>query len=670
MTSNVLQFDHILRRSPIGIAVMNFDGVYEAVNAAYCKIYGYAESELLGHNVTKVFPPEVRQRVLALHQKFLTDDEPLGGEWDVVRSDGALLHIISESASVVGEDGLKRRLVYITDITERKKTEKALHDSEERLSLVLRGTLDGYWDIDFVLNERFYSPRWWEMLGYTYKELPLDEDLWRRMTHPDDLAYVNQTLAQAIAGHANHFELEMRMQHKDGHFIHILARGNIVRDPSGKAIRMSGANTDLTQRIQLETEAKQFESIVRSSGDAIVGKSLDGIVTSWNPGAQAMFGYTADEMIGQSLLVLLPMDRRDEEDLILRKLRNGERVEHFETVRIRKDGRRIDVSVTISPIRNPHGHIVGASKIARDITEQKLLESRLLLTSSVFANTNEGIAVIDPHGVTVEVNPAFSRITGYRRNEVIGQSPMMFGPHQQAADTFDNIRSLLRESDHYQGELWSQRKDGQNYAVLLTVSIVRDSLGALQNYVVLFSDITPLRVKQEQLEHVAHFDALTDLPNRLLLADRLQQAMVLTRRTRQSLAVLYLDLDGFKTINDQYGHAAGDELLIAVSGRMKEAMREVDTLARIGGDEFVAVLVDVSNLNDCCHLIQRILQACAEPVVVSGRVLQVSASVGATLYPQDDVDADQLIRHADQAMYKAKQAGKNRIHIFEGVGIA
>jgi len=213
--------------------------------------------------------------------------------------------------------------------------------------------------------------------------------------------------------------------------------------------------------------------------------------------------------------------------------------------------------------------------------------------------------------------------------------------------------------------VWSRRKDGEAYAGLLTVSAVHDDDGVLQHYIGMFADITPLRTHQEKLEHVAHFDALTDLPNRLLLADRLKQAMVMARRHSQSLAVLYLDLDGFKYVNDHYGHNVGDELLIALSIRMKQALREVDTLARMGGDEFVAVLVDIKTTQDCVRMVERILRACSEPVTVEGKVLQISASMGITLYPQDDVDADQLMRHADQAMYEAKQAGKNRYQLFD-----
>jgi diguanylate cyclase (GGDEF)-like protein len=178
-------------------------------------------------------------------------------------------------------------------------------------------------------------------------------------------------------------------------------------------------------------------------------------------------------------------------------------------------------------------------------------------------------------------------------------------------------------------------------------------------------DITSLLRYREQLEHVARHDPLTDLPNRHLFSDRLQQALVLARRQRLVLAIVYIDLDGFKHINDNFGHLAGDELLVTVSGRIKDALREVDTLARLGGDEFAAVLVDVQGLEECQDLIQRVLFACAEPVAIGSRTAQVSASIGLTLYPMDDGTPEELLAHADKAMYQAKKAGKNQYRVFE-----
>ena len=224
---------------------------------------------------------------------------------------------------------------------------------------------------------------------------------------------------------------------------------------------------------------------------------------------------------------------------------------------------------------------------------------------------------------------------------------------------------ILLKEGYWSGEVWNRRKNGEVYAEMKTISAVRDEHGITTHYVALANDITLMKAHQEQLERIAHYDVLTNLPNRSLLADRLSQAMLQCDRHKQSLAVVFLDLDGFKAINDSHGHDVGDELLIALSLRMKEALREGDSLARIGGDEFIAVLTDLDKTEDCESVLERLLLVASEPATINDIVLNISASIGVTLYPQDNVDADLLIRHADQAMYVAKESGKNCYHLFD-----
>jgi diguanylate cyclase (GGDEF)-like protein len=224
----------------------------------------------------------------------------------------------------------------------------------------------------------------------------------------------------------------------------------------------------------------------------------------------------------------------------------------------------------------------------------------------------------------------------------------------------------LTTEGHWYGELWNRRKNGDLYAEFLTIGAVHDEAGRLTHYVALLSDITAIKDHERQLDHVAHYDALTGLPNRVLLADRLRQAMAQSVRRRQKAAVVYLDLDGFKAINDTYGHQVGDRLLTRLAGQMKQALREGDTLARLGGDEFVAVLLDLEDIQSALPMLGRLLAAASQPMKEEGATLQVSASLGVTFFPQaDDVDADHLLRQADQAMYQAKLAGKNCYRIFD-----
>jgi diguanylate cyclase (GGDEF)-like protein/PAS domain S-box-containing protein len=288
------------------------------------------------------------------------------------------------------------------------------------------------------------------------------------------------------------------------------------------------------------------------------------------------------------------------------------------------------------------------------------------LASSVFLHAREGIVITDVDGTIIDVNEAFTRITSYSRDEVLGKNPRILNSGRQEKSFFAAMWRDLIEQGHWYGEVWNRRKNGEVYAAMQTISAVRDARGRIQQYVALFSDITPLKEHQKQLEHIAHYDALTTLPNRVLLADRMHQSMVQAQRRGQRLAVAYLDLDGFKAINDNHGHEVGDQLLMILAARMKQALREGDTLARLGGDEFVAVLLDLADVEASVPMLTRLLAAAAEPVYVGELLLQLSASVGVTFYPQaDDVDADQLLRQADQSMYQAKLAGKNRYHVFD-----
>lgn len=297
--------------------------------------------------------------------------------------------------------------------------------------------------------------------------------------------------------------------------------------------------------------------------------------------------------------------------------------------------------------------------------ERSHAETRLQLAASVFTHAREGIFITDLHGNIIEANQVFSEITGYSRADVIGKNPRIMKSGLQMQEFYTALWADLQTKGYWHGEMWNRHKDGALYAVMMTISAVRDGYGQAMSYVNLFTDITPLKEHQRQLEYIAHYDALTGLPNRVLLADRLKQAINHSHRKNTALAVLYIDLDGFKAVNDQFGHETGDQLLMAVAQRLKAALREDDTIARIGGDEFVVVMTDLDCIATYEVVLLRLLREAALPVTINEHLVQVSASIGATLYPQDAGDPDQLLRHADQAMYIAKQAGKNGFHLFD-----
>jgi len=302
--------------------------------------------------------------------------------------------------------------------------------------------------------------------------------------------------------------------------------------------------------------------------------------------------------------------------------------------------------------------------IVQEITKQKVAEQKSQLSSRVFTESREGIMITDDQGIVVEVNPAFCEITGYSCDEVINRTSNILNSGKQNTEFYTDMWKSIIEQGYWQGEIWNRKKDGTLFAELLSISSILDDEGKVLHYVGIFTDITHSKKQQETLEQMAHYDVLTQLPNRTLLADRFTQAIAHCKRQGNLLAVCFLDLDDFKPVNDLYGHEVGDELLVEVADRLKAIIRDEDTVSRQGGDEFALLLGDIDSFSHCEQMLKRIIKLLAQPYLIDDESLLISASIGVTLYPSDDSDVDTLMRHADQAMYEAKVAGRNRYQLF------
>jgi diguanylate cyclase (GGDEF)-like protein/PAS domain S-box-containing protein len=291
--------------------------------------------------------------------------------------------------------------------------------------------------------------------------------------------------------------------------------------------------------------------------------------------------------------------------------------------------------------------------------------NKLRLSAIVFENTRECITITDADGNIIDVNPAFSRITGYTHEEVLGKNPRFLksGHHDQAF--YAAMWQSINTTGCWSGELWNRTKNGECYPELRSISAITDIQGAVTHYIGISSDISQLKQHEKQLEHIAHYDALTGIPNRVLLADRMRQAIAQAKREQKLLGVCYLDLDGFKPVNDTLGHQAGDQVLIEIARRIGNILREGDTVARLGGDEFVVLLPDLNHAEECIATLKRLHKNIALPIYIQGQSFLLTASIGVSIFPDDGNDPDVLLRHADQAMYVAKQSGKNRYHLYD-----
>jgi len=287
------------------------------------------------------------------------------------------------------------------------------------------------------------------------------------------------------------------------------------------------------------------------------------------------------------------------------------------------------------------------------------------LMGKVFENAEEGVMITDVQSHILAVNASFERVTQYSREEVIGKTPSILHSGNQDQGFYERMWDVLLRENRWQGEIWNRRKNNEVFPEWLSITAVLDDNGDTSHYIGIFSDVSTESEGDERLYHLAHYDSLCDLPNRMLFYDRLRQALSRSKRHDQCLAVMFMDLDGFKDVNDKYGHVVGDELLQQVSKRVVATLRESDTIARIGGDEFTLIITDVDNKDAISQIARKILSTIQETYSLHGYTFSVSASIGISMFPDNSEDLNMLVKHADVAMYRAKKAGKNQFKFFD-----
>ncbi|MGA7046800.1 MAG: PAS domain S-box protein, partial [Candidatus Sulfotelmatobacter sp.] len=808
----------------------------------------------------------------------------------------------------------------VVDLRKLRQAEQSLKASEEKYRLLVASIPELVWESDAEGNISFVGTQVETILGYSTAEVYQQGDsVWYNAVHVDDRQRVRQAF-ESLINEGKPYDVECRVQKRSGEWFWAHDRAVATCDKDGIWAAI-GLLSDITERKAAEETLQKLASIVEFSEDAILGKNTDGKITSWNRAAEKMYGYTRDEVVGRDLSFLVPSDRQAEIPAIMERILSGQPIENLETKRVTKAGSVLDVSMSISPIKDATGQVTGASAIARDITFRKRAEEQLKLQSAALEAAANAIVITDYEGTIVWVNRAFTTMTGYSKEEVLGKNLRMLKSGEQPESYYAKLWSTISSGKVWKGEIVNRRKDGTAYTEEMTITPVTRDVGnpanryfiaikqditerkrseemlqnsenkyrvlfedsadanwlmdekgfldcntaALQmfgysagdrmlhpadispanqpdgtpsrtaaeqkiaaaflngkerfewlhqrkngtvfptevcltaltlsgrptllatvrditerkqaeealvfktalleaqaettidgilavdesNHIVLankqfgrnfeipdellstrddlivlkhvtdkvedpdgfiervgylnshrdeksrdelrfkngkifdrysaplvdskgryrgriwyFRDITDRKLAEERVQFLAYYDALTGLPNRTLLQDRLAKALAGARRRKDKVAILFLDLDRFKDINDSLGHSVGDLLLQEVAERLKTWAREQDTVARVGGDEFLIVLTGLKDVADAAVATERIVNLMTAGFVVRGHPVNVSCSIGVSIFPEHSADCETLIKNADAAMYSAKENGRNRFQFF------
>ncbi|HTN65154.1 MAG TPA: EAL domain-containing protein [Burkholderiaceae bacterium] len=411
---------------------------------------------------------------------------------------------------------------------------------------------------------------------------------------------------------------------------------------------------------QIRLQARLLASVEQ----AVIVTDLHGDIIYWNPFAEQLYGWSANEVLRRNIVDVTPAQPTQGKALqILSRLKAGESWSGEFLVRHRS-GRIIPIHVTDSPLRDEDNQLIGIIGISTDMTEQKKTEQALRLSAMVYQAIGEAIMVVNIDGRIAAINPAFMQLTGYAETEVVGQYADVLKPDHDSHFFSDEIQQSLGKIGYWSGSIWIRHKGGDLSREWLRIDTIYDKHGADKLHVCMFSRITDQKRAKEMIWQQANFDALTGLPNRSMFHDRLEHEIQKAARTGQRLALMFIDLDQFKEVNDTLGHDIGDILLKEAAARLSACVRRIDTVARFGGDEFTVILGELEDTDIVERAARDIVQTLAEPFQVAQNRIHVSGSIGITLFPEDATDADALLKNADQAMYAAKNQGRNQFHYF------
>jgi len=599
-----------------------------------------------------------------------------GGRW---------LHFIA--VPVRGPDGhIVGAIETLYDVTSRRKMEADSLAGERLLTEIIQGNPVPTFVIDADHRVTHWNRACEIVIGVPANEMIGTRDQWRAFYKEPRPVMADLILEQSrlsdyerYYGHyepssviADAFESESFFPHFPGGGRWLFFTAAPLHGLDGEIIGAIETLQDTTERKQAEADSQRqlaeekYRVLFNEMISALVlfdivtndhGQPVDFRYTIVNPAFESMTGYSAERILGRTLKEINPAFMVSQTfDRFAHVATTGE-PDAFEICST-ETGRYFDLRA----FRSNPGQL---AVTFQDVSDRKRAEVRMQLLASVFEHTQEGIVITNPDSIIVEVNDSFLRISGYTRDDLIGQKPSMLQSGQHGPEFYSAMWMALLEEGLWRGEVWNRRKDGEMFPEHLTISAVLDDHGHPSHYVGVVLDITAIKRHEAELDRIAHYDALTGLPNRVLLNDRFRQAVAKAQRAQKLLGVCFLDVDGFKPVNDTHGHGAGDLLLIELAERFRIELRGNDTVARLGGDEFIILLADLEDETACIQILERLLATVSRPFSIGGHIVQVTASIGVTLYPLRGGDTDTLMRQADQAMYKSKQMGKNTYFFYD-----
>jgi diguanylate cyclase (GGDEF)-like protein/PAS domain S-box-containing protein len=588
-------------------------------------------------------------------------------------------------------DDLQAVTLSISDITNRKRIETSLIERERFWSDVVSAVPDTIYVHDIAGKRVMYSNNHLgPQLGYSKAEMhQLGERLWEKILHPDDVElYQRMRNIQQVQGNGLLMQFELRWRHRDGswHWFDIREQA-LSRDAKGRVSRLIGVAKDITEQIthseSLRTSEQRYRLLAESISDVIFSTGSDLQLNYVSPSVMPVLGYDSEWALANGFQSLATNPRQLSGfyallDRVRNALGDPQRLAElraeflpqlFVFDCLRADGQKIPIELRLVPMWDDSGRFEGLLGVGRDISLQRRAEKDLRMAATVFEHSTAAILVTDPAGYIVQVNNAFSRVSGYSSKQILDQLPSMLTADTQQASHLAYVVKQLNQQGSWEGEVWLKRRSGEKFPAWVGITAVKDDEGDLVSYVCFFSDISERKASEQRIHRLAYYDALTQLPNRTLFQDRLHSALQHGARHQEWVALMFLDLDRFKPINDSLGHAAGDRMLKEVAVRLAACVDSDDTVARMGGDEFTLLLQSQSAregaLKRAIHVGEQILASLAQPFILEGREFFVTASIGIALSPQDGNELSQLMKNADTAMYHAKERGKNNFQFYQ-----